>query len=167
MRGMFPEPGHPVGRAFLLMLVLGAVMLSVGCEPTRPVLMSTPEPLPLRMAIPDRDFRLSDADRAEMLPGFDVEALERLLGMMNPELRQDFLRHFQKREGSERLGLLVEVFDPEMQKVLEEVWAPQWDRATDAEIEANIYGLPGREVAKQRRAGRGRVKQESSDRPSL
>lgn len=160
MCGTSRGPNRPVRRATLLPFVLSAVLLGAGCEPTKPVLMSTPEPLPLRLAVAERDFRLSDADRAEMMPGFDVEALERLLGMINPELRQDFLRHFQMPKNGERLGLLVKVHDPELQKVLEEVWAPQWDKATDAEIDADIYGLPGREVARQRRAARAREKPE-------
>ncbi len=119
-------------------------------------MMSSPEPLPMRLPAPDPGFRLSEADRGEMLAGFDVEALERLLGMTRPDLRQEILKHFQKRKNGERLGILVHLSDPDLQKVLEEVWAPKWDlvNATDAEIEANVFGFPGREIARQRRAAR-------------
>ena len=121
--------------------------------------MNTPEPLPLRLEVPDRTYRLSDADRAKLLPDFDAEALERLLAMTRPERRQEILKCFQVRENGERLGHLVGLEDPELQKVLEEVWAPMWDAvgATDAEIEANAYGWPGREVARQRRTARCRT----------
>lgn len=126
--------------------------------------MNTPEPLPLRLEVPDPSYRLSDADRAKLLPDFDAEALERLLGMTHPERRHHILKCFQVRENGERLGHLVGLEDPELQKVLEEVWAPMWDAvgATDAEIAANAYGWPGREVARRRRAARGGTTQDGS-----
>jgi hypothetical protein len=119
----------------------------------------------MRLSAPDQGFRLSEADRGEMLAGFDVEALERLLGMTRPDLRQEILKHFQKRKNGERLGILVQLSDPDLQKVLEEVWAPKWDQvnATDAEIEANAFGFPGREIARQRRAARVRAERERSE----
>lgn len=94
-----------------------------------------------------------------------MEALERLLGMTRPELRHEIMKHFQKRKDGERLGMLVQVADPELQRVLEEVWAPKWDAAgaTDAEIEANAFGYPGREIARQRRADRARAEREGSE----
>jgi hypothetical protein len=127
--------------------------------------MNSPEPLPLRLEVADPAYRLSEADRAKLLPDFDVEALERLLGMTRPERRQDILKYFQVRENGERLGHLGGLEDPELQKVLEEVWAPLWDAvgATDADIEANLYGWPGRDVARQRRAARARAKQDGSE----
>lgn len=118
--------------------------------------MSTSEPHPLRLTPADESYRLSDDDRAKMLPGFDVEALERLLGMTRPDMRQEILRAFQKREPGQLIGHLMGFDDPELQKVLEEVWAPMWDHvgATDEEIEANAYAYPGREIALRRRAAR-------------
>lgn len=127
--------------------------------------MNSPEPLPLRLEAADPTHRLSEADRAKLLPDFDAEALERLMAMTRPERRQEILKHFQVRGDGERLGHLVGLDDPELQKVLEEVWAPMWDHvgATDAEIKANAYGWPGREVAKQRRDARARAKQDGSE----
>lgn len=147
------------------LLALGVVMVSNGCEPTNRVLMNTPGPAQLRLEVADPTYRLSDADRAKLLPNFDAEALERLLAMTRPERRQDILKPFQVRENGERLGHLVGLEDAELQKLLEEVWAPMWDHvgATDADIEANLYGWPGREVAKQRRAARARAKQDGSE----
>lgn len=156
MPGLYCQAGHLMWRFKLLPLILGSTLIFSGCEPGRTLLMSSPEPLPMRLPAPDQGFRLSEADRAEMLAGFDVEALERLLGMTRPDLRQEILKHFQKRKNGERLGILVQLSDPDLQKVLEEVWAPKWDlvNATDAEIEANAFGFPGREIARQRRAAR-------------
>ena len=147
------------------LLALGAVMIFNSCEPTHRVLMNTPGPAPLRLEVADPSYRLSDADRAKLLPNFDAEALERLLAMTRPERRQDILKPFQVRENGERFGHLVGLDDPQLQKILEEVWAPMWDHvgATDADIEANLYGWPGREVAKQRRAARARAKQDDSE----
>lgn len=165
MRRSPSRTGRLTHLAASALLVLGAVTISTSCEPSRRVLMNSPEPLPLRLEVPDRSYRLSDADRAKLLPDFDSEALERLMGMLRPERRQYILKHFQVRENGERLGHLVGLEDPELQKVLEEVWAPMWDAvdATDAQIEANAYGWPGREVAKQRRAARARTKQDGSE----
>jgi len=140
-------------------------MISNSYEPTHRVLMNTPDPPPLRLEVADPTYRLSDADRAKLLPDFDAEALERLLGITRPERRQEILKPFQVRENGERLGHLGGLEDPELQKVLEEVWAPMWDHvgATDADIEANLYGWPAREVARQRRAARARAKQDGSE----
>jgi hypothetical protein len=146
-------------RCTLLPLILGSTLIFSGCEPGGTLLMSSPELLPMRLPAPEQGFRLSEADRGEMLAGFDVEALERLLGMTRPDLRLEILKHFQKRRNGERLGILVQLSDPALQQVLEEVWAPKWDEvdATDAEIEANAFGFPGREIARQRRAARARA----------
>lgn len=118
--------------------------------------MSTPEPLPLRLPVADAGYRLSDADRAKLLPGFDAEALERLLAMVRSGMRRQILACFQKPETAGSHGHLTVLRDPELQSVLEEVWAPVWDavRATDAELEADVYGFPGREIAMRRRAAR-------------
>jgi hypothetical protein len=137
-------------------LIQGPALAYSGCEPGRMLPMSSPEPHPMRLSIPESGFRLSEADRAEILPGFDVEALERLLGMTRPDLRREILKPFQRRKDGERIGMLVRVADPDLQQVLEEVWAPKWDaaNATDAEVEANAFGYPGREIALQRRIAR-------------
>jgi hypothetical protein len=50
--------------------------------------------------------------------------------------------------------MLTHIKDPELQALLEEVWAPVWDQvgASDAELYKNELGLPGRNIAIQRRA---------------
>jgi hypothetical protein len=111
-------------------------------------------PVPLRLTVADASYRLSHVERAKVLPGFDANALERMLAMVRVDLRQPILKHFQRREKGERLGHLVQLHDSALQALLEEVWAPMWDEvnATDAQIEANHFGFPGREIAKRRRA---------------
>ena len=127
--------------------------------------MSSPEPHPLRLALADKSYRLSDADRAKLLPGFDVRALERLLGMTRPDMRQEILKYFQQRERGQHIGHLMGIEDPELQKVLEEVWVPMWNHvgATDAQLEANDYGFPGCEIAKQRRSARAAAQRGGSE----
>lgn len=126
--------------------------------------MSTPEPLPLRLPRADPAYRLDGADRARLLPGFDADALERLLAMVRPDRRPEILAHFRKREDGERPRHLVALDDPELQSVLEEVWAPVWDavQATDAELEGDAFGFPGREIARRRRAERARGRRDGS-----
>lgn len=118
--------------------------------------MSAPETRPLRLASADAGFRIDAAERAKLRPGFDVAALERLLSMVRPDMRATILGHFQKKTvqpgGRQEWSDLVEIHDPKLQEVLEEVWAPMWNNAPDQAIEENWYKWPGREIAKQRRA---------------
>lgn len=110
---------------------------------------------PLRLTEPDQGYRLTPADCAGVRPGFDVEALERLLQAIRPEMRPEILAHFQFHEASSRrFGLLVQFNDPQLQPLLEEIWAPMWDEvnATDDDIARDTYGYPGREAALKRRA---------------
>jgi hypothetical protein len=130
-----------------------ALLLLVGCErPTYGITMNVP-PRPLRLAAPDATYRLSAGDRAKVQEGFDVDALERLVGMVRPDMRQELLVHFQVGdEGGPRRGRIVQMIDPELQRVLEEVWAPMWDGVPDEVLDATGDPFPGRNVAKQRRA---------------
>jgi hypothetical protein len=112
---------------------------------------------PLRLAASDQLYRLSADDRARVRPGFDADALERLLQAIRPDMRQEIVGHFQFHgESSPRYGHLMQFHDSQLQPLLEEVWAPMWDElnATDEEIERDAYGYPGREIALQRRAAR-------------
>lgn len=140
----------PMRRAPIL-LATAAVLASSGCEPASQALMSAPEPLSLRLVTPEPGYRLDAAERARVLPVFDTDALERLLAMVRPEMRREVLRHFQQRAPGDKVGHLVQLHDPTLQAVLEEVWAPMWETATDEQIENDVYGLPGRDVARKRR----------------
>ena len=117
--------------------------------------MSSPEAQPMRLASADTGFRLDPQQRETINPGYDVDALERLLSMVRPDLRTELLENFQDRKKPVRPGqgwvYLVQINDPKLQEVLEEVWAPMWDNAPDQALEENWYQWPGREIAKRRR----------------
>ena len=150
--------------ATCLLLTLAA--LSAGaCARDHGVLMSSPEIEPLRLAVPDARYRLSATDREKLRVGFDVEALERLIGMIRPDMREEILKNFQIGQPGERdRGWLKEFFDPDLQAVLEEVYAPMWDDVPEEALLADAYGLPGREIALKRRQERRR-EQESQQNP--
>ena len=139
-------------KVFMLAAVLGVV---AGCDPQNHGITVSAPPKPLRLARPQLEYRLSPEERANVQPGFDVDALERLLQIVRADMRQEILAHFQMHDAAERShGQLVQFYDPHLQAVLEEVWAPMWNEvnATDRQIEENAYGFPGREIARQRRA---------------
>jgi hypothetical protein len=153
-------------RSFLLLTSAAAVMAAAGCARDHGVLMSGPEIELLRLAVPDREYRLTPADRGKVRIGFDIDALERLIGMIRPDMREEILKNFQIGEPGERdRGWLVEFSDPGLQPVLEEVYAPMWDDVSDEDLLANVYGLPGREVAMQRREARRRARQQGENPP--
>jgi hypothetical protein len=107
---------------------------------------------------PDESFRLDAAARANIRDIYDPDALERLLQLVHPDHRMDILASFQMKPfDGEYRGLLVEILDPELDPLLDAVWAPLWKNATDEELEANIYGMRGRAtVMKQRKEVRDR-----------
>lgn len=144
--------------AFLLVLLVAAS----SCDLQGRSLMTMTEPHPIRAVTAAVDFRLTLGQTERLMPGFDVPALERLLAHVAPERRDEILSYFQKPEtNTPRRGMLTRIKDPELQAMLEEVWAPIWDHvgASDAELESNELGLPGREIAIQRRAHDRREKQ--------
>ena len=147
----------PRQKAQIALCAALLALTATGCEhQARAITMTQPSPPPLRLSTPERGYQLPPADRARIVRGFDAPALERLLGMVRPDMRQEILAHFLIPDGTEsrRHGQLVAFHDSDLQAVLEEVWAPMWDEvgATDEEIDRNVYGWPGREVARQRRA---------------
>lgn len=138
------------------LIFTGAVLLLCGCEHTQGTLMNSPDPLPLRLSVADQGYHLTGAEREKIRPGFDAEALQKLLRAVRPELRAEILAHFQAVDDGVRRGMLVQFHDPELQPLLEEVWAPMWNevKASDADLAANTFGFPGRQIAIQRREER-------------
>ena len=144
-------------------LAAALVVAASGCEPRAQGITMDVTPKPLRLEVPTTDYRIDPVVRAKVFPGFDVDALDRLLSRVTPARRSEILSYFlvpdnpQENKGK---GLLMVIKDPELQAVLEEVWAPMWDHvgATDEEIAQNTYGYPGREIARARRAARVPVK---------
>jgi hypothetical protein len=117
-------------------------------------------PQALRAATPASGFHLASGERDKVVPGYDVAALERLLAHITPERRTEILKYFQFPDdrSAPPLGLLMVIKDPQLQPLLEEVWAPMWDHvgATDEQIVENVFGYPGRALAMERRALRKR-----------
>lgn len=152
------------------LLVLAAVLVSGGCEhTTRSRIMNNPPVKPLRLAARDPAYRLAPDERARVIPAYDADALERLMGMIHPDLRPKILENFLiwkpgELPAGERAGLTVELYDPstgqvdpQLQAVLEEVYAPLWARVSDDDLEKpNFMVHPGREREKQRRQNRPR-----------
>jgi hypothetical protein len=141
--------------------ILGVALLSLlagsACERNpNDLLMSTPENRPLRLATPDASFRLSAEERAKVLPLYDAEALERLLGMVDPEVRGPMLRMFLASEKPGPRAVLTHLDDPQLQAVLEEVWAPHWDLLPPEAIDEEQADIPGRAIARERRDARQR-----------
>jgi hypothetical protein len=135
---------------------VASLLLAAACEGLNYGITMDAPPPPLRLSVPEEAFSLSASERARVRPGFDADALERLLRMVRPDMRSEILMHFQfVPEGTgRRYGQLVEFHDPQLQVVLEQVWAPMWDEvgATDEQIAQNAFQYPGRELARQRRA---------------
>ena len=126
--------------------------------------MTSPEAVPLRLEVPDAAFQLSPQDRVGLAPVFDGDALERLLREIRPEMRGEILAYFQKGKPASR-GHLVQIFDPHLQTILEEVWAPFWENAPDQALDEDWYGMPGREIAQTRRAAARARAQQQPPRP--
>ena len=140
----------------LLPLALAGHLTLAACERLPPT-ETAPMPVSISLDTPDESFRLDEAVRANINPMYDPDALERLLQLVHPDHRMDILAHFIGPFEGERRGLLVEIFDPKLDALLDPVWAPMWKNATDEEVEANIYGMRGRAtVMKQREEMRDR-----------
>jgi hypothetical protein len=106
-----------------------------------------------RLRVPDHDFRLSAEQRASVQPGFDVDALERLLASVHPDLRMSILSDFQPQPPDVFLGPM-KFEDPVLQALLDEVWAPRWEAVPDDRLDdPELSRYPGHRIAKARRAG--------------
>jgi hypothetical protein len=138
-----------------LNLTILAVLICTltACEHNPSTTALTPRPgRPLRAEQPDVAFRLTEAQRAKMLPMYDAESVERLLQMVRPDARDSMLRYFQVAERPGPHAVLMHLDDPKLQAVLEEVWAPYWDRLPPEAIERERAPIPGRGVVRARRA---------------
>jgi hypothetical protein len=107
-----------------------------------------------RLDAPDPDFRLSAEQRASVAPGFDVDALERLLAVLHPDLRMPTLSDFQPQPPDVVGGGLMKFEDPVLQALLDEVWAPRWkDVPVEWLTDPEFSRFPGQRIARARRAG--------------
>jgi hypothetical protein len=80
----------------------------------------------LRLPAPDLSFRLSEAERSSVQEHFDIDALEALLGMMQPSERTYVFASFQKQRGPTQRQLTY-IRDPVLQEALGRVWRPYWE----------------------------------------
>lgn len=105
-----------------------------------------------RLEAPDPAFRLTAEQRASIQPGFDVDALERLLAALHPALRAGTLSSFQRPPPEVIGGGLVRFEDPVLHALLDEVWAPRWANVPDEWLhDPDLQRDPGRELAMRRR----------------
>lgn len=121
--------------------------------------MDQPNPATIRLDQPDPTFRLTPEERASVRPGFDVDALERLLAAVEPEVRPILLRDFQQpKPGDLKPGEFVtppvRMGDPALQPLLDEIWAPAWERFAPDLLDDDSLHYPGKELARQRRGHR-------------
>jgi hypothetical protein len=108
---------------------------------------------------PDRSYRIESAARLRLQPGVDADALEQLLQHFPAESRASHLEMFSTRHvtidsdgHAPGVTVLTRISDPVLQNLLEEVWQPFWAPFPDAELEREVDGPPGRELARRRRA---------------
>ena len=117
--------------------------------------MPTPSnPRSVRLDTPDRSFKLTPHERAGIRPGFDVDALERLLAAVEAPVQPMILDGFQAVAAGEAGTATVRMGDPALQPLLDEVWAPIWEKYPEM-LDTETKDYPGREIARQRRVRRG------------
>jgi hypothetical protein len=110
----------------------------------------------IRLDAPDPHFRLTPEERASVREGFDVDALERLLAAVEPEVRPGLLHDFQlpdpgELEPGEFVTPPTRMGDPALQPLLDEVWASAWERFAPDALDDDGMNYPGKEIARQRR----------------
>jgi hypothetical protein len=134
-----------------LLPILALVFLLAACERSSMVdPKAIPDPEPLRAARADLAFRLTPAERSTIRRSFDVDALERLLGMLTPDARKAYLPYFQFSTEPGEVTSLIQIGDLELQAVLEEVWAPHWSTFTVEAMDREPAEIPGRAAARRR-----------------
>lgn len=139
--------------AFLALGLIACEHVATGTTSTMPQNVSA------RLNAPDPEFRLTVEQRASVMPGFDVSALERLLAALHPDLRMSVLSEFRRQPADVIGGGLMKFEDPVLQALLDEVWAPRWDGVPDEWLDDPEYSrFPGQRIARMRRAERGETK---------
>jgi hypothetical protein len=106
--------------------------------------------VPLEKVERDPNFRLTETDRQQLRRFFDLDALERLLSHVPPEHRPEIIQAFQLPTNNEVRELWY-LGDPELQEMLEEVWAPFWQRMPLDAVKADDSERPGKRLAIARR----------------
>ena len=105
----------------------------------------------------DESFRLDAATRAQIAPGFDIDALERLLQHLDAPSRSFVLDEFllpDFRAHAPRPNewrVLKGSTGPVINELLAEVWQPFWARQPDEILADPNAPYPGQELARRRR----------------
>lgn len=105
----------------------------------------------------DETFRLDAATRGRVAPGFDVDALERLLQHLDvltrPLVLDEFLlpEHRSNPPTPNQWWTLKAFTDPVLNELLAEVWQPFWETQSDAMLADPYSQYPGQEMARRRR----------------
>ena len=148
--------------------LLLAAVLCYACADRTPSVITAPSAIPGEPRVSNSAsgtegrFRLTAEQRAQVREGFDVDALERLLAHIPVEHRTSIFSLFVKYRPGQPVPLPVEMATPQLQELLDEVWAPRWRGYTIAELEEEerkarqgATVLPGRATAMRRlREGR-------------
>ena len=102
-------------------------------------------------------FRLDSETRAHVAPQFDVDALEKLMGRLDPASRPGMLNGFLLPEFSSTpprpngFWVLQGFDDSVLDELLAEVWQPFWDVQPDEMLQDPHSPYPGRNLARRRR----------------
>jgi hypothetical protein len=105
----------------------------------------------------DETFRLDAATRGRVAPGFDVDALERLLQHLDirtrPLVLDEFLlpEHRSTPPAPNEWRTLKGFTDPVLNELLAAVWQPFWETQSDAMLADPYSQYPGQELARRRR----------------
>ena len=103
------------------------------------------------------EFRLTAELRAQVVPEFDCDALERFLQYLDPVTRAHLLDLFLLPEHRSvppvpnQFFTLVGSTDDRFNALLAEVWQPFWLDKPDEMLENPDSRYPGRELARERR----------------
>ena len=102
----------------------------------------------------DETFRLDATTRARISPGFDVDALERLLQHLEPLGRPVVLDGFLLPEyrvsapAPNTWWTLKGFTNPALNELLAEVWQPFWDTQPDEMLAEPDSPYPGQDLAR-------------------
>jgi hypothetical protein len=148
---------------------LMALVCLAGCTDT-PKGLSSPSPGYGVHGAADPRFHLTPDQRARVRPDFDASALEHLLSMIPPAGRDTLFAFFVRRPAGQPSPILVDMGDPKLQEALDAVYAPRYEKMTDAELrdltDAVNHGateIPGRITVMRRRGLLPRSPEQKSD----
>lgn len=135
-----------------ILTAAAAFLLFTACERPREVVMTAPHPSTVRLPEPDPTFRLTEEERGSIRPGFDADALERLLAAIEPGARRGLLQAFLTPAPGQRARNVVQMGDPELQPLLDQVWLPFWESRPDRlrRRHPDDQQWPGLELARKR-----------------